>query len=144
VAQSVEALRYKSEGRGFDFRWCPSGRTMVVGLTQPLTEMSTRNISGGLRRPVRRDDNSTTFIRRLSRNLGASNFWNSLGLSRPVMGLIFTYKYSGIDNADSTYLLTSNTFDTKSGIQPAFLGSTSGETPCSYIYCDSFKPALSI
>jgi hypothetical protein len=22
VVQSVEALRYKSEGRGFDFRWC--------------------------------------------------------------------------------------------------------------------------
>jgi hypothetical protein len=22
VAQLVEALRYKSEGRGFDFRWC--------------------------------------------------------------------------------------------------------------------------
>jgi len=55
VAQLVEALRYKSEGRGFDSRWChwnfsltyPSGRTMALGLTQPLTEMSTRNISWG-------------------------------------------------------------------------------------------------
>ena len=48
VAQLIEALRYKS-GQGFDFRWChfhnPSGRTMALGSTQPLTEMSTRNIS---------------------------------------------------------------------------------------------------
>jgi hypothetical protein len=45
VVQSVEALRYKSEGRGFDFRRCsleffighiPSGRTMALELTQPL------------------------------------------------------------------------------------------------------------
>ena len=49
VAQLVEALRSKSEGRGFDSRWChnPSGRSMALGLTQPLTEMSTRNISWG-------------------------------------------------------------------------------------------------
>ena len=52
VAQLVEALRYKPEGRGFDSRRChcfywhnPSGSTMVLRLTQPLTEMSTRNIS---------------------------------------------------------------------------------------------------
>jgi hypothetical protein len=30
------------------FHWHnPSGRTMALGLTQPLTEMSTRNISSG-------------------------------------------------------------------------------------------------
>ena len=71
VAQLVEALRYKLEGRGFDSRWChwiffidiiPSGRTMALGLTQPLTEMSTRNISWEQRRPVRRADNLTTFM----------------------------------------------------------------------------------
>jgi hypothetical protein len=39
-----------------------SGRTMTLGLTQLLTEMSTRNISGGLRWPVRRADNPTTFV----------------------------------------------------------------------------------
>ena len=53
VAQLVEALRYKPEGRGFDSRWChwsfslTSFRTMALGSTQPLTEMSTRNISWG-------------------------------------------------------------------------------------------------
>ena len=32
------------------FHWHnPSGRTMAVGLTQPLTEMSTRNISWGVK-----------------------------------------------------------------------------------------------
>ena len=47
----VQALRYKPVGRGFDFRWChnPSGRTVALGLTQPLTEMSTRNISWGVK-----------------------------------------------------------------------------------------------
>jgi hypothetical protein len=57
VAQLVEALRYKPEGRGFDSGWCqwifhwpnPSGRTMALGSTQPLTEMSTRNISWGVK-----------------------------------------------------------------------------------------------
>jgi hypothetical protein len=54
VAQLVEALRYKPEGRGFDTRWDrwkfsvnPSGRAMALESTQPLTEMSTRNLSWG-------------------------------------------------------------------------------------------------
>ena len=52
MAQLVEALRYKPEGRGFDVIGFfhlhnPSGRTMALGLTQPLTEMSTRNVLGG-------------------------------------------------------------------------------------------------
>jgi hypothetical protein len=64
---------------------------MAVGLTQSLTEMSTRNISWGQRRPVRGDDNLTNFMCRLSWNLGTSNSWNPLGLSRPVMGLLYLY-----------------------------------------------------
>jgi hypothetical protein len=56
VAQLVEALRCKPEGRGFDCQWCrdffhwhnPVGRILVLGSTQPLTEMSTRNISWGV------------------------------------------------------------------------------------------------
>ena len=51
MVQSFEALRYKPEGRGFDSRLCHwnfhSGRTMALGLVQPLTEMSTRDISWG-------------------------------------------------------------------------------------------------
>jgi hypothetical protein len=48
----VEALCYKPEGRGIASRWGgffsnlpnPTGRTMALGSTQPLTEMSTRNL----------------------------------------------------------------------------------------------------
>ena len=51
----IKALRYKPAGRGFDSqgvigifqRHNPSGRTMALGSTQPLTEMSTRCISWG-------------------------------------------------------------------------------------------------
>ena len=43
MAQLVEALYFKPEGRGFDSRWCHW--TMVLVSNQPLTEMSTRNIS---------------------------------------------------------------------------------------------------
>ena len=95
MAQLVEALCYKPEGRGFDSRWCynPSGRTMALGLTQPLTEISTRNISWGLRRPVRWADNLTTFICRVSGNLGASNSWKRQRLSRPVMRLLYITIY---------------------------------------------------
>ena len=40
------------------FHWRnPSDRTMALGSTQPLTEMSTRSISWGWRRPVRKNDN---------------------------------------------------------------------------------------
>jgi hypothetical protein len=34
-------------------------------------------------------DNLTTFLCRLSRNLGASTSWIPQGLSRPVMGLLY-------------------------------------------------------
>jgi hypothetical protein len=36
-----------------------SSRTMAPGSTQPLTEMSTRNIPGGKGRPARKADNLT-------------------------------------------------------------------------------------
>jgi hypothetical protein len=35
----------------------PSSRPMALGSTQPLTEMSTRNLPGGKKRPARRADN---------------------------------------------------------------------------------------
>jgi len=83
------------------FHWHnPSGCTMALGLTQPLTEMSTRNISWGWKRPVRRADNLTTFMCRLSWNLGASTSWNPQGLSRPVMGLLYIWRYVRKHNKD--------------------------------------------
>jgi hypothetical protein len=49
VVQLVEALRYKPDGHGFDFSLTilPAGRTVDLGLSQPLTEMNKRNISWG-------------------------------------------------------------------------------------------------
>ena len=65
-----------------------SSLTIAQGLTQPLTETSTRNVSWGERRPVRRADNLTTFMCHLSWNLRTSASWKPQGLSRPVMGFI--------------------------------------------------------
>jgi hypothetical protein len=39
LAQLVETLRYKPEGRGFDWH-NPSGRTMALGSTQPQQKES--------------------------------------------------------------------------------------------------------
>jgi len=40
LAQLVEVMRYKRQGRGFDCQWDqwlnPRGRVMVLGYTQPL------------------------------------------------------------------------------------------------------------
>jgi hypothetical protein len=45
---------------GFFNRPKPSIRTIDLGSTQPLTEMSTRNLPGGKGRPARKADNLTT------------------------------------------------------------------------------------
>jgi hypothetical protein len=69
-----------------NFHWHnPSGRTMALGSTQPLTKISTRIISCRWRRPVRSADNLTTFMCRLTWNLGALPSWNPHSLSRPIM-----------------------------------------------------------
>jgi len=50
VAQLVEALRNKPEGRGFDNRWDHQGFSLTessLWSTHPLTEISTRSISWG-------------------------------------------------------------------------------------------------
>jgi len=53
VAQLADALRYEQEGSipdgviGIFHCHNPSGRTMALGSTQPLTEMSTRISPGG-------------------------------------------------------------------------------------------------
>jgi hypothetical protein len=70
----------------------PSGRNRALEYTQPLTEMSTRNIPGGkggryvrlttLPHPC--DDCLKIWI--------ASTSWNPQGLPRPVMGLLYLYR----------------------------------------------------
>jgi len=63
---------------------------MTLESTQPLTETSTRSISGGKGgRCVR----LTTYhhLVLLSRNIEPLTSWNPLGLSRPVTGLLYLY-----------------------------------------------------
>ena len=59
---------------------------MVLGSTQPLVKMSTRNISWGQRQPVREADDLTTCICRMSWKSGILNFlgtlWATPGLLR--------------------------------------------------------------
>jgi hypothetical protein len=47
---------------GIFYLHSPSDRTMDLGSTQYLTEISTRSISWGLGRPVRKADNLTTIL----------------------------------------------------------------------------------
>jgi len=52
---------------------------MTLGSTQPLTEISTRDVFWGQRRPVSRADNLPTLCADCL-ILGASSFWSRMGL----------------------------------------------------------------
>jgi hypothetical protein len=60
---------------------------MALGLTQPLTEMSTTNLPGGKERPALKADNLTA-IREptLLENVGASTTHNPVGLHGLLQG----------------------------------------------------------
>ena len=84
-----EALCLKRKGRRFDSRWCRWNCSLTLSFlpqyyigSDSKKEMSARNISWGVRRPVRWADNLTTFMWSPSRNLGASTSRNSQGLYR--------------------------------------------------------------
>jgi hypothetical protein len=78
------------------------GRTIALGSTQAVIEMSTRNNSLGWKRPVRRVDNLTVFMCRLSWSLRASTYWNPQGLSMPVMGLVYWFFGGFFENPSRT------------------------------------------
>jgi hypothetical protein len=56
---------------------------MALGLTQPLTEMSTRNLPGVKKRPAPRADNFDAVCE--SENVGASTSRNLMGQSASVV-----------------------------------------------------------
>jgi hypothetical protein len=64
----------------------PSSRTMALGSTKPLTEMSTRNLPVGKGRPACEADNLTA-VSRLSRKCGSLDGSQPYGPQRPVKGI---------------------------------------------------------
>jgi hypothetical protein len=88
----MEVMRYYATSRKvadsisdevIEFFICPnpSSCTMALGSTEPLTEMSTRNLPGGKGRPARRTDSLTAICEQiLLENEEASTFHNPMGL----------------------------------------------------------------
>ena len=68
----------------------PSGLTVALSLTQPDRNEYQKYFMG-VKQSVQRADNLTTFMCRLSRNVGASTSWNPQGPSRPLMGLLYHF-----------------------------------------------------
>jgi hypothetical protein len=70
------------------FNWPnPSSRTMTLVLTQPLIEISTKNLPGGKRRPARKADPLPPSVSRLSREtVGASTSHNPMVLHGLLQG----------------------------------------------------------
>jgi len=93
----LKGLCYKLEGRWFDSRWChgmfhrhsPSDRTMTLGSTQPLTELSTRSISWWQRRPACKVDTLPPSFAVVTKS-GNLNFLQPSGPVQACNGTAFT------------------------------------------------------
>jgi hypothetical protein len=91
------AASIPSEAIGF-FNWPnPSSRTMALRSTQPLTEMSTRNVPVDKWRPARKAENSPPSVSQLYRKCGNLDVSQPHGTPLPLRGIallvffFFTY-----------------------------------------------------
>jgi hypothetical protein len=64
----------------------PYIRTMAMGPTQLLTEMSTKNLPGGKGRPVHKADSLTAMWADCLENVGTSTSYNPMGLHSLLQG----------------------------------------------------------
>jgi hypothetical protein len=109
VAQLVEALRYKSEGHGFDSWWCHWNFSLTYsfrpqfgpGVDQPLTENEYQEyfLGGKCGRCVGLTNLAPSCTDCLE-IWGGSASWNPQGLSRPVMGLLYFFTNIFISNRE--------------------------------------------
>jgi hypothetical protein len=96
VAQLAEALRNKTEGRGFDSRWCQWNFSFRPYYGPGLDSASNRNEyqeyflrgKGGWCVGLTNLPPSCADCLEI---WGETSSWNPLGLSRPVMGLLYQY-----------------------------------------------------
>jgi hypothetical protein len=63
---------------------------MALGSTQPLTEVSVRNLPGGKGRPARKTDNLTA-VSRLSRKFESLDVSQSYGPPRSIAGIALPF-----------------------------------------------------